>query len=135
MTKGEYYHARDNYSRQYRRLGRCLFLAETEEEDARYWRLYKSNLENWRRLQVPESMPTPTPLLRKSFYRPVFNEEYVMYTRQLKQLYKQREKLSRSARTALDAEIRRVKKLRRDCTDYVDRTTGALRPKGKPSAT
>ena len=76
MTKGEYYHARDNYSRQYRRLGRCLFLAETEEEDARYWRLYKSNLENWRRLQVPESMPTPTPLLRKTFYRPVFNEEY-----------------------------------------------------------
>ncbi len=136
LTKGEYYHARDEFSERCKRLGHCLSLAENEEEDAHYWKLYNSTLKRWRRLKIPETVPDtiPAPLLRKTFYRPVFNEEYVMYTRQLKQLYKQREKLSgqknvRSARTALDTEIERIKKLRQNCTEYIDRATGEPRPK------
>ncbi|MCD8331656.1 MAG: hypothetical protein LUB63_03875, partial [Oscillospiraceae bacterium] len=75
---GKSYHNRYVYRDRCRYLGHKLSLAETEEEFTHYWDLYRNNLEKWRKLEVPGTRPDqiPVPLRRKTFYRPVFNEEY-----------------------------------------------------------
>ncbi len=134
--EAKYYHLRDKYHRRCKYMICHASLAETEEEYNRYWKIYKNTLSEWRRLKVPEtiSKPRSAPLQKKTFYRPVFCDEYVMYTKRLKELYRKKEELdpsANSARAAVNVEIKQLEKLRWDCTDHINTATGRILPKAE----
>lgn len=122
-----YYAMRGKYMREAKQISHKLSLATTDEEDALQWEKYKKVLKRWRALKKPEGVTHNDDVMLHlhRWTKPIFNDEYVALTMQLKELYRQMNQAkSKHERYQIEDKIHTVKKRRNAATTYIDRETG-----------
>lgn len=119
-----YYAARSKYMREAKQIGRKLSLATTEEEDSVLWEKYRKIMKRWRALKKPDGINHSDDTEFQSYlnWKPDFNDVYVEFTLQLKELHTQMNQAkSKQERLLIEDKIRTLKKKRSAATTYTIR--------------
>jgi len=116
-----------NLRREAKSVGHKLFLATSEEDDARLWEKYSKLLQRARELEIKSGYSTEdSPRIKcRDYCKPVFDEAYIALTKELL-LLNERMRMTGSAgeKRQLCKKIEAVKQKRWRTARFVDRETG-----------
>ena len=124
---------RRNYGVQFRlcesvkEAGHRLSLAMTDEEDAERWKVYKDRIDTLQRMEGRIGYSGIYSITyKRTYYKPIFDDTYVAYTRELITLYDELANAEDGQHRQIKKKIRDVRQKRREAAQYVMRDTGEI---------
>ena len=123
-----YYNVQRRMNQAAKEAGHQLALAMSDEEDAVRWQTYKSIMEKWQKYERKHHLYDGfySALHERTYYKPVFDETYINYTKQLKELYDAEKHAEGKAHREIKDKIREVRRQRRESANYIMRDTGEI---------